>query len=61
MNILRWNIDAETIYVKNKRTGEIEEAQSDHNGIVRDSEGRSYSAGAYELMGAEGVNYGGSE
>lgn len=43
----------EELSVRNKRTEEIEQATADENGVLRDSEGRSYSPGAYEIVADE--------
>lgn len=41
----------EEVKVKNKRTEEIEVAEVDEDGVVRDNEGRAYSSGAYKICG----------
>lgn len=43
-----------TVLVEHDATGKCEEATADDNGIVRNSDGESYSLGAYSIV-AEGT------
>ena len=43
------------VKVKKNRTGEVEDAITDPNGVIRDEEGRSYSSGAYTIVEVEQI------